>query len=478
MEPSDRTDKRKVVYGASSVGSVLLVAGILIVAALLADGHQKRWDLTQGQSQSLSPVTKNLLRQVDHPLVMTAFIPEGASDREQAKDLFQEYVYLNPKVSFQFVDPQREPLKAKQAGYRFPGNVLLEYEGRRQMADRPDENTITTSLRRILNPGRKKVYLLSGHGERDPASGGAIGWQTAQKALENEGYVVGSLNLVAQPQVPADAAAVIIASPNKPLLNSEVEALKGYLDRGGRVLVMLEPFQDGGLQGFLAGYGITLDNGLILDVNQVSQSLRLSPIMPLALQYGPTRITRDFRNILTIYPMARPLGLGRVPGVDLQFLVKTMPSSYEKMGKEWLQAGKGGFDPKTDKKGPFVIGVLAEIKPAGKPESSSPKAQPAAPAGGQPPKEQNPGYLAVYGGVDFTSNAYFNLLGNGDLFLNTINFLAAENQQIMVRKAVKAQILILTGTQIQILFLISLVLGPLLLLVAGVRAYRLRRARK
>ncbi len=475
MEPLDGLNKRKVVYGAGSLASVLLVAGVLIVVALLANWHQVRWDLTQSQSQSLTPVTLNLLKQVDHPLTMTAFVPEGSPEREAAKDLLRRYAYYNPKVSWQIVDPEREPLKAKEAGYRFPGNVLLAYEGRRQMADNSDEDSISNALRRILQPQHRKVYLLSGHGEREPADQEPSGLQTAQRALENEGYEVGSLNLVTQPEVPQDAAAVIVASPNKPLLGSELDALKGYLNRGGRLLVMTEPFQDAGLKAFLAGYGITLDDGIILDVNQVSQSLHLSPVMPLAVHYGPTRITRDFKNTLTLFPMARPLSLNqKVKGVVLQTLVGSMPSSYEKIGQGWVKSGQGAFDPKTDKKGPFIIGTLAEIKPEGAPAAAAKGQQPAA---GQP-QEKNPGYLAVYGSVDFASNAYFNLLGDGDLFLNTVNFLAGEEQQIMVRKALKAEFLVLSGRELWILLLVSLVLAPLVMLVAGIRAYRLRRSRK
>ena len=73
--------------------------------------------------------------------------------------------------------------------------------------------------------------------------------------------------------------------------------------------MLLEPFEDAGLKGFLAGYGITLDDGIILDVNQISQSLRISPIMPIALSYGPTPITRDFKNTITMFPLSRPLTL-------------------------------------------------------------------------------------------------------------------------------------------------------------------------
>lgn len=468
----DQFKNRKVVYGAGSLASVLIVAGILIVVALLADWHSVRWDVTSGGTQSLSTVTKNLLAGVDQPLTMTVFLPEAAGEKNTAKDLLQRYVYLNPKISFQFVDPEREPLKAKEAGYRFPGNVLLEYGGRRQMADRADEDTVTNAMRRLLKTERKKIFFLSGHGERDLASNEQEGLLTARKALENEGYEVASLNLVAQPQVPQDAAVVIVASPKKPLLTSEVNVLKAYLDGGGRLLVMLEAFQDGGLKGFLAGYGITLDDGIILDVNQISQSLRISPVMPLAFQYGATRITRDFKNVFTMYPMSRPLTLGRdVKGVNVLPLVTSMASSYEKLGKEWLKTGKGDFDPKTDKKGPFTIGALAEIQltPA-KPEKEP------APAANKP--EENKTYLAVYGDVDFADNAYFNLFGNGDLFLNTVNYLAAEEQQIMVREARKAQLLVLSGKQIWIMFVVALVWAPLVLLVAGIWAFRTRRARK
>jgi ABC-type uncharacterized transport system involved in gliding motility auxiliary subunit len=464
---------RKVIYGAGSIISVLLVVGILIVAAWLADWQQVRWDVTRGKTQSLSGVTTVLLKQVDKPLTMTAFLPEGAGDKNSVKDLLQRYAYINPKISYNFVDPEREPLKAKEAGYRFPGNVWLTYNGRHQMADKADEDAITNALRSLLKPQRKKIFFLTGHGERDLTGNTQNGLQTANRALENEGYQVGTLNLVTQPQVPKDAAVVIVAAPRKPPLTSEIDALKAYLDQGGRVLVLLEAFQDSGLQGFLAGYGITLDDGIILDVNQVSQSLRLSPIMPLAFQYGPSRITRDLKNILTMYPMARPLTLNRgVKGVNLMPLVSTMPTSYEKLGKEWTKTGKGNFDPKTDRKGPFTLGALAEIQlPPAKPEKTP------APAAKQPEKE-NKTYLAVYGNVDFADNAYFNLFGNGDLFLNTVNYLAAEEQQIMVREVHKAQILVLTGNQIWILFVVGLVWGPLVLLVAGVWAYRKRRARK
>ena len=480
MSWRDRFLKRNVLYGAGSVASVLLVVGILVLVALLTNWHPMRWDTSREQTQSLSPVTKALLKEVTEPLTMTVFIPEGAGERQSAKEVLQLYGYYNPKFSYRFVDPEREPLKARQAGYRFAGNVLLDYQGRHQMADQPDENAITNALRKVLKKERLKVYFLAGHGERDLNDPKPGGFQVAKTALANEGYDIDSLNLLSRGTVPQDAAVVIVAGPKKPLMSTEVQALKAYLEKGGRLFIMLEAFEDGGLQGFLAGYGVSLDNGLILDVNQVSQSLGLSAVMPLVSQYGPSKITRDFKNLITIYPMARPLMLRQDhPGVSLLALATTMSTSYEKLGKEWIQAEKAGFDAKTDKKGPFTVAAQVEIKLApAKSEPASKDGQAQAGAKQPAPPEGSKTYLVVFGDADFAGNSFFNLFGNGDLFLNTTNFLARAMEQITVRGVGKAQLLTLKTGQAWMLFLVTLVGIPLVMLVAGIWAYRRRRGRR
>ena len=475
MDWRNQLQKRRVIYGAGSAASVLLVIGILVVVALLANWRFLRWDVTQGQTQSLSAVTKALVKEVTKPLNLTVFLPEGSGERQNAKDILSRYVDHNSKVDFHFADPEREPLKAKEAGYRFPGNVLLTYEGRHQMADRPDEEAVTNTLRKILKPGRKQVHFLTGHGERDITKAGQGGFQVARRALENEGYEIKPLNLLTQGEVPKDAAVVILVGPKKAFLANEIAALKAYLDRGGRLLTMLEPFEDAGLKDFLAGYGFGLDGGIILDVNRVSQALGVNAIMPLVVQYGASPITRDFENLVTVYPLARPLTLNReVKGVALLPLATTTNTSYEKKGKDWMKSGKAGFDPKEDKKGPFTLAAQAEINlEAKKSPKENPKAQAEKATG-----EENKAYLVTFGDVDFADNAYFNLFGNGDLFLNTVNFLASEEAQITVREAGKAQLLTLTGRQAWGLFLASLVWAPLVMLAAGIWAYRRRRARR
>ncbi|OGP72012.1 MAG: hypothetical protein A2Y80_07145 [Deltaproteobacteria bacterium RBG_13_58_19] len=465
--------KRVFIYGASAATAVLLVLGILILVGVLAQRYSWRWDVTRDRSQSLSAISQALLQEVHKPLIMTAFYPEGPSERQKAKEILQIYAVANRNVTFQFVDPDRQPLKAKEAGYRYPGNILLEYEGRRQMADRPDEESITGTLRKLLKPEHKKIFFLVGHGERSIGDNQREGLGQASRSLANEGYEVADLNLFRQAQIPQDAAAVIIAAPQKPLFPQEVSALKDYLGRGGRLFVMLEPYHDGGLKEFLAGYGVELDEGMILDQNQVGKALGASADMALVVQYGPHRITQDFTNVITIFPMARPLFLKQEgKGVTLAPLASTTPTSWEKLGKAWQKEGKADFNPKLDRKGPFTLAALVEVnlKPQGK---NDPKHQPATE---KKPPEENKTYLAVFGDVDFAANGYFNLSMNGDLFLNTVNFLAAEEKQIIIRRDErKPQPLTLTGRQIITLALFSIIVLPLVMLTGGIWAYRRRR---
>lgn len=468
--------KRVLIHGTSTATAVLLVLGILVLVGLLAQRYSFRWDVTRDRSQSLSPISQTLLKEVRQPLIMTAFYPEGPSERQKAKELLQIYAAANPQVTYQFVDPDRQPLKAKEAGYRYPGNILLEYEGRRQLAERPDEEAVTETLRKLLKPERKKIYFLVGHGERSIGDNQRGGLSLASRSLGSEGYDLADLNLFSQAQVPRDAALVVVAAPQKPLFPQEVSALKDHLGRGGRLFIMLEPFHDGGLKQFLAGYGVELNDGMIFDQNQVAKALGASADMALVVQYGSHRITRDFTNVITIFPLARPLFLKpEVKGVTLSPLATTTPTSWEKLGKAWQKGGQADFNPKVDQKGPFTLAALAEINPK-PPESGGPKAKPAPEE--KPPAGKKP-YLAVFGDVDFAANGYFNLSMNGDLFLNTVNFLAAEEQQIVIRRdEQKAQILTLTGWQVLTLAFCSMILLPLVMLAGGVWAYLRRRRQR
>lgn len=475
----EKLQSRTVVYGGASALAILLVAGIIIFVVLLGTRYSLRWDLTRSQSHSLSAVSRNLIKEVNNPLTLTAFFPEGNPERQRAWDLLELYARQNSKISLRFMDPEKDPIRADAAGFRRYGNVLLEYEGRKQLAENPTEESVSEALRRILHKEQKKIYFLTGHGERSGPRE-RRGYQTAQKALKNEGFELAELNLIREGEVPKEASLLIIAAPEKDLLANEVEALRGYLERGGRVFLLLDPYHDAGLKNLLAGYGVGLDDGMIFEVNQLTQDRAI--LSPIVTQYNPHRITRNF-TLATIFPFARPLLLDKdVKTATLVPLVETSSSSWEKLGKEWQkdwQRDKRNlYDPKQDKKGPFTIAALVEPKPAEKP--AAPEKKPAPPdqkaAAPEPPKPAPQAYLAVFGDADFAADEFFNQLGNGDLFLNTVNFLTDEEKQIIIRKPdQKVEPLYLTRWKTLLVFLVSVVFLPLAMLITGVAVYLHRR---
>lgn len=475
----EKLQSRTVVYGGTSALAVLLVAGILIFIVLLGNRYSLRWDLTRYQSHSLSAVSRNLLKEVNKPLTMTVFLPEGHPERARAREVLELYTRENPHLKVQFLDPERDPARADASGYRRPGNVLLEYEGRKQLAETTDEEPVSEALRKVLQKERKKIYFLTGHGERSGAQE-KRGFKVAKKALQNEGFELADLNLLTtESEVPKDAAVVIIPGPKKDLLPNEVESLKNYLDRGGRLFILLDPFQNAGLKNFLGGYGVNLDDGMVLEINELSKAL--GTLMPLTNQYGPSPITQGF-NLPTFYPNPRPLFLNKeVKNVTLVPLVSSSASSWEKLGQEWLKNWQKNqqplYDPKHDKKGPFTLAALAQPKsdqdspePGDKTDKATEK---------KPAENKSRSYLVVFGDADFAADEFFNQLGNGDLFLNTVNFLAAEEKQIIIRKTDKKfEPLLLTGWTTVVIFVVSVILLPLAMLGAGVAAYLRRRAFK
>jgi len=478
----EKFQKRTVVYGGTSALAILLVAGILIFIVLLANRYSLRWDLTRYQSHSLSPASRTLIQEVNQPLTFTVFLPQGHPERLTAREVLELYTRRNPLFQVRFLDPVRNPVRADEAGYRRAGNVLLEYEGREQLAESAQEEALSEALRKVLQKERKKIYFLTGHGER----GGAQerrGFKVAQKALKTEGYEVADLNLLREGEVPKAAAVVIAAAPQKDLLPNEVEALKSYLEQGGRVYLLLEPYHDAGLQKFLAGYGVNLDNGIIFELNQLTVDRAI--LSPIVSEYNPHRITENF-SLITLFPGPRPLFLNEEIGTaTLTPLVTTSTSSWEKLGRDWKEGKKENqalYDPKQDKKGPFTIAALAAPKSDRKTENADQKPGKTGEKKSTPPKpetKQQQAYLAVFGDADFAADEFFNQLGNGDLFLNTVNFLAAEEKQILIRQSDKKfEPLLVTGWTTWLIFIVSVVLLPLAMLTAGLAAYVRRRARR
>lgn len=448
--------------------------GILVLLAITGQRHPMRLDLTERKRYSISEQSQKIAKSLKDTIQIKAFYQEGDLKGDQTRDLLETYLYHSKKINYQFIDPDREPSLAKHYQIRTYGTLVLEGFGKTQTITTVDEESITNAILKLSQEQERVVYFLTGHGERDISDFEKDGYSTAKGTIQKENFRVNTLNLMAEPRIPEDAALVVVANPEKPLLANELEALQQYLDQGGSVMVMLEPFSDGGLQEFLKSYGITLTSDIVVD--NMSRVFGANYLIPVVTQYGFHKITDGF-NIASFLPTARSVvPAGDSPdSVSLTELALTSEYSWADTHYRFGQSEPPNFDESEDKKGPVTVAVIAAIstdsnggdQKSDQQSSSEPK---------ETPGPRGQAQLAVFGDSDFASNGYFNLQGNADFFLNSINFLGQQENLISIeRPKPPATPLILSRSQSQLLFWVGMLLMPAVVLASGLAVYRLRR---
>lgn len=467
-------------YGSNSIISILFFLGIIVFVALIAERHPWRVDLTETGVFTLSEQTRNILKGIDKAVNIKVFLATAAPDESKIRDLLETFQYNSKNFTFEFIDPDRNPEVARRYEVKNYGTVVLEGYDKKQTIQTVDEESVTNALLKLTSQEAKKIYFLVGHGERGSGSAEKDGFATARTQLEKENYQVGELNLIQEPgTVPQDAGVVIVAGPQKTLFDKEKASLKSYAEAGGKVLVLLDPFEDGGLKDFLKDYGVDLKEDIVVD-----ESVGLfggNYLMPVVMQYGSHRITDGFR-FATFYPEARSL-FSKDPGracVHLETLASTSQNAWSETNKSLLEQGEVGFDEQQDTRGPVPLMVLVDL------DTQALKAPASDSQGGEKKEDATAkegagrrGYLLVVGDSDFASNTYFGLSGNGDLFLNMVNFLAEQENLVTIeRRQKEGRPLLLTQGQFWMIFWVVLVIMPLLVIAAGLAVYRVRRSQR
>lgn len=472
-------------YGSSTLISTLFFLGILVFVALIAERHPWRWDLTESKSFTLSEQTRKVLDSIDRPVTIKAFFATAAPEQSKVKDLLDTYRYYNPKITYEFIDPDRHPEVAKRYEIRTYGTLVLEGYDKKQPLPTATEEGLTNGLLRLTRKTDKKLYFLVGHGERSLENVNKEGYSSVDSELRKAGYVPAPLNLMQQFQVPEGASAVFIVGPRKNLLPQEVESLKSYLERGGRVLVFLDPEHDGGLREFLRSHGVELGDDTVID--KLSRVFGGSYLMPVVMEYGEHKITRDF-EVATFFPEARSVRPVKDPpaNVHVEILASTSANAWAETDLNLLREGQAGFDEGEDIPGPVPLAVISEIElrqgKEGEEEGTSGKeprdlesddaADNAADAGKK-------AYLLVAGDSDFAGNTYFSLSGNGDLFLNMIGFMSEDENLITIKPRQKTGTArLMTPAQSQVMLLTAMVLVPLIVVLSGLMVYRVRRSQR
>src|SRR3954471_12235927 len=259
---------RQARFGTLAAASVLVVLAILVAINYLSTRHNRRWDLTGAKQFSLSDQTKKVLADLKEPVRVRVFA--RSEDFQRYRDRLDQYTYQSKQISAEYIDPEKRPAMAQQYGVTTIGTVVFDYKGRNEKATSDGEQELTNSLIKVIQGRQPKVYFTQGHGEKDTASSDRGGYNGITAALTTDNFLVDKVVLAQQTAVPADADVLIIAGPKTDFLGPEIDLLKAYLGRGGKILLMIDPVikadqaQPTGLQALLKDWGIDADNDIVL----------------------------------------------------------------------------------------------------------------------------------------------------------------------------------------------------------------------
>jgi len=465
--------QRSTRYGAGALVYSLLFVALVVGGNYISARRHHRWDLTESGVYTLAPQSKKVVSALTQDLQMTAFV-EGGQDA-QLETLLDGYRYAAPShVQFRLVDPDKEPALVDQMKITTARSAHLQYGKESFVVTTPTEENITNGIIRVSGTVKKEVYFTEGHGEADVQNQqDPKGYANAKLALEQENYEVKTLLLPSAEQVPEDANVVVVAGPERPLSERELQALDGYLKRGGHLLLLVGPRQgDERLTKFLADWGARLGNDIVIDREvRLFEGPRLG-IVPITKTYGTHPITQHFRDY-TIYPQTRtiePDAAGK-KGLQATALVKTSGSSWaESNVDDVFTKGSASLDD-SDRKGPLSVAGAGTAKLRDMGVELSPAGE-----GKKAPEEAR---LVAFGSALFADNQQLvQSRLNGDLFLNAIGWLVGQEELVSVRsRTVRASRAELTGAQALQVFYLSVLIVPQLLIATGIAVWWRRKSR-
>ena len=448
----DLFGRRGMRYGVNTAVAVALVLGATVVVQALSFRHSARWDLTENKRYSLSPQTIQLLGGLKTKVEAVAFFRSDQPGKRTAEELLKQYArYSNGKFTWKSADPDREPGLARRYGIESYGTIVLDAGAKSEKVLDAEEEKLTNGLVKVTREGKRVVYVIQGHGESELTNTERSGFSEAKSSMEKANYEVKPLVLARAGKVPDDATVVVLAGPRNDLFPPELEVLDAYVGRGGKVLAMVNPFQNEGLKKYLVKYGFQLDDDLVVEQNPLGRLFGIGPEVPIIQQYESHPITRDLGGVMTLFPLTRSITALKTPpkGVNVQVLARTSSDSWGETNRADLQRGVAKPDP-GDPKGPLAVAAVATVDKA---------------------------RIVVYGTSNLAANQFLNIQGNRDFFLNTVSWLAEEEDQISVRpKDTKQTPVFMSANQAQAVNLLPMLVLPGLVLVGGIIAFVRRRA--
>lgn len=451
--------KSKAKFTIETVYQALAVLAILTMINLYAVRHPVKRDLTEASIFTMAEQTKKVFSSLTEPVEAMAFFQayhEKEGSKPKMRHLLTECAALSKgKFTFRFIDPDKKPSLAMKNTVRKARTTIFTCGENETRITDVGEESIVNAVIKVTRGEKKKIYFLAGHGEADINNADPSGFSFARDDLVQTQYELEELHLYREEKsVPEDCSVLILASPTKNLEKNEIQLITRYLEEGGKFLVLVDPGITTGLEPVLEDWGINIGNDCVVDTNPIARMAGGGDVvMPVVSTYGQHPITNSFK-LMTMFPYVRSVSKQKgAKEAKVSTLLLTTKESWAEMSKD-----KAQFTPGVDKKGPVSLGVAVEKSYGGEADTDNTR-------------------IVVIGDSDFASNRYYAKQGNGNLFQNSVNWLAEEGDLISIKaKTVKATPLTLTKKDNDIILLLVLVIQPCLFLGTGFLIWLYRRS--
>ena len=470
--------------GPAVAAAVLLAAALAGMANYLSARHYALLDWTRSGYYTPSAKTCQMLAGLTETVNVVAFLRPDHELAADVRNVLNRYARESPRLKLEFVDPDRDLARAKELAMKYdlseantivfeasgrkryvPARSLMEYDYSPLLAGLPKravsfraEELFSTAILSVAESKPPVVYLLGGHGEREAEDyRPREGYSSVARLIRRDDVDMRALRLGGSPSIPDDCSALIVAGPRTPVPPAQVDAIRAYLHRNGRVLLLLDAGARPGLESLLADWGVRAGNEKVVDKAVLGVRVSESRVVGLALtgeelyvsRYGKHPITRRLRNVTTVFYLPRPieplaLAEGSAPdSADKPRVTVLAESSPEGWGESDAEQKPPRFDPGADRKGPVPIAVAVEKVPAAGIDVELKSAR-----------------MVVVGDSTFVADDCL-VAGNGDFFMSALNWLL-ERESLMAVAPKPPQGLAVTVSRKQglLLFVVACVAMP------------------
>jgi ABC-type uncharacterized transport system involved in gliding motility auxiliary subunit len=451
-------EARQTKYASYVTVYVLVVLGIISVVNVPFDRCNKSYDSTSNKRYSLSDQTAKIVKGLSQPVSISYF--DKTSGFSNAKDLLERYSTLSARVKLDYIDPDKNPNAARAAGITKYGTTVVQIGAKKEDAKSLTEEEVTGAIIRDLKSNTRNVCFLTGSGEHQLDDTDRGGLSHFKELLTKDDYTSKTVNLLEKAEVPSDCTVIVVAGPKTDYQAPAIDAIKKYVEGGGRAMFLLDPplkigkatADNDALDNVLQSWGVSVEKDLVLDLSPVGQLLGVGPQIALVSTYDSHPIVNELKGTATGFPLARSL---TVKSTDKSTVEKLFESSDSSFATTKLNSANVNPSDPSNKRGPLTIAAAGSYNTG---------------------KENSQGRFVVVGSSSWLANSFISFNGNGDLAMDAMNWLSSDEDLISIRpKPQDDRKVNMTRAQFNWVRLSSQFLLPGALLLAGLSVWWRRR---